>query len=81
MVQVDSLHESSDDCPGGEAKRSMPIQMTLPAKFARPDRLSSELKFIIGPGKFKVEMRHDVYTIMSAEPFELVCPPTSVSLS
>jgi len=50
----------------------MPVQATLPASLAKPDRLSSELVTMVGMGKFKVQMFHDVYMIMTTERLEIV---------
>ena len=60
------------ESPGEETRRQMPVQATLPASLAKPDRLSSELVTMVGMGKFKVQMFHDVYMIMTTERLEIV---------
>ncbi|KAF8862501.1 hypothetical protein BDZ45DRAFT_739145 [Acephala macrosclerotiorum] len=50
----------------------MTVERSLHSKFvSSPQRLSTELKDLLGPGQYKVEMRHNVYNIRSSKDFDL----------
>ncbi|KAF8858399.1 hypothetical protein BDZ45DRAFT_674001 [Acephala macrosclerotiorum] len=43
----------------------------LHTRYASPQRLSRELRELLGDSEFEVEMRHNVYNIVSAKPLNL----------
>ncbi|KAH7380992.1 hypothetical protein BKA64DRAFT_685477 [Cadophora sp. MPI-SDFR-AT-0126] len=50
----------------------MGIERILHSKFvSSPWNLSTELTNLLGPGQYKVEMRHNVYTIRASKDFDL----------
>ena len=49
------------------------VERSLQSKYvSSPWTLSAELKTLLGPGQYKVEMRQNVYTIRSSKDFDLV---------
>jgi hypothetical protein len=52
---------------------NMTVERSLHSKYvSSPRRLSTELKDLLGPGHYKVEMRHNVYTIWASKEFDMV---------
>jgi len=47
------------------------IKSELHTKYASPQRLARELKTLLGGSEFEVEMRHNVYNILSSKPFNV----------
>ncbi|TVY23263.1 hypothetical protein LHYA1_G007944 [Lachnellula hyalina] len=48
------------------------VERSLHSKYvSSPRRLSTELKDLLGPGQYKVEMRHNVYNIRTSKEFDL----------